>query len=743
MASRNYFRPALMCSLLIGCLLSPAFAAGARVGDIKPGEAESTPLNAFPAAEPEQVGIPSAALERLRDHLRQLVEQQRIVGGELLVIKSGRTVLNMALGWKDRDAELALQSGALYCVRSMTKPVVGTAIQLLIDQGRLQLNTLLKDILPAFDSDATGKITIEHLLTHSAGFPLSTMRQPMSAYRSLDQVAAEAASADLQFKPGEGFQYSDASADILGAVVAEVSGMPLEQFIQKHLLDPLQMAETVMLLSNHPEQMARIPSAYSGGTGAWNKHWGPSDPPLFPIFLGSQGLYSTTQDYAKFLSMWMDDGRWQGKQLLSPLAVRRALEPAHKLTGDPYPTSAAGGETGYAQQWMVRTEQDDVGNRKLSMFGHDGSDGTHAWVWPEQQLIVLFFTQSRLSNSGGEVASQVERLLIEQQLVAEPQAVATPQAGETGIAGLYWDADAANAYYVISERDGRVELDRPGGMHVVFKRDPDSDRYLAEANRKIWIAFDRDETGQVLAMRTFFGKREERDPRHVPDPALPSVQTLVERSQGLHRMDQLKRTGAVRLSGRINYVDRKMKGRLKTTFDFERSRVQAEFGGARQITMTDGDRAWSKTSATGLDELSGLMREQVRIDRFPVLLGDWRQHFKAVSVLKRVQFDQLSLIMLRTTPHVGADGTLYLDEATGRLIRHDGLVLIPGVGIVGVQTMFDDYREVDGMQIPFKSKSKFQHPMIGIVEVSYDKVEVGVATSAATFVPAPSKPKAG
>ena len=745
MASKKYDWRAAAASMALfsGLVAAHAMAANAPAGNDSAPPSHADPTTALPAAKAEEVGLSARDLELLKDQLKQLVDQQQIVGGELMVIKGGRTVLDAAYGWKDRESKLPMQTGALYCVRSMTKPLVGTAVQMLIDEGKLSPDTRVGTILPAFDRPAMQGVTIEQLLTHSAGFPLTTLRRPLSDYPDLNAIASEAATAELLFKPGDGFQYSDAGADILGAVVAKVSGMPLEAFLQQRLLNPLRMTGTYTLLGGHRDVQGRVPSAYSGGTGAWTKHWDPGDPPIFPVFLGSQGLYSTTKDYAKFLALWMNDGRADGRRLLSHEAIVRGLEPSHAFPHDPYPIDGPGGQGGYGQLWMVRTRIHASGARTLSMFGHDGSDGTHAWVWPEQQLIVLFFTQSRGTLSGLAMASKVQQLLVDQDRTEAKQEKSVEPAkphDAAQIPGLYWDADVASAYYVITEHAGRVELDRPGGMHVVFRPEPNTNRFVAEANAKVWISFDRDADGKVIAMRTFFGKREEVDRRHVADPGLPSLQTLIERSQQTHQIERLKTIGVVRLTGTIHYVDRKIEGRLDNTFDFDHNRVQVKFGAARQVTMTDGDRAWSQSSDTGLDELSGRLREQTRNDRLPVLLGDWRQYYKQVSVLKRIQFGEQSLIMLRVTPREGSVGTLYIDEGSGRLIRSDALVMVPGIGIVGVQTMFDDYRDVAGMQIPFKTKSKFQHPMIGIVEVAYEEAEVGVKTRPTTFRPRAALP---
>ncbi len=264
------------------------------------------------------MGIAARALELLAGRVQALVDNEEIVGGELVVIKNRRTVFREAFGWKDREAEQPLAVDSVYCVRSMTKPLVGTAIQMLIDEDRLRLDTPVHEILPFFAGPETGKITVEHLLTHTGGFPFTTIGKPLSEYADLAEVAAEAAATELEFEPGTRFEYSDAGSDTLGAIVARITGAPVEQFIQQRILDPLGMQDTIALLGDDDEVIVRIPSAYSGGTGSWAKHWEPSDPPIFPLFLTSQSLYSTTTDYARFLALWMDGGRVGDRRLLSP-----------------------------------------------------------------------------------------------------------------------------------------------------------------------------------------------------------------------------------------------------------------------------------------------------------------------------------------------------------------------------------------------------------------------------------------
>ncbi|MBV1862753.1 MAG: beta-lactamase family protein [Nannocystaceae bacterium] len=687
----------------------------------------------FPAATPQEVGIPAEALELLSKRVQAMVDDEAIVGGELLVIKNRRLILQTAYGWKDREASEKLETDAVYCVRSMTKPLTGTAIQILIDEGRLRLDTPVHEVLPAFDGPQTRKITVEHLLTHTAGFPLSTITKPLDTYPDLAAVASEAAATPLLFEPGARFQYSDASADTLGAVVAELTGAPLEVFIQQRILDPLGMQDSHPLLGTDAPLRKRIPSAYSGGTAAWSKHWDPSESVMFPLFLASQSLYSTTTDYARFLTLWLDGGRVAGQQLVSAEAVERALTP-----NEPIPGGAAGFanlDSYYGQQWVVyATHEHDAPGPVV--FGHSGSDGTHAWVWPEQDLIVLFFTQSRGTTAGLALERDLQQLLVDQVLDA-PEPTVTP-AELKAVAGLYWDETAPHAYYVITARERGLMLERPGRLRMMLKPGDQPGRYVHEAGAPVWVEFVRDEAGATSAMRTSFGGNLELDPRHVADPSLPSTASVIADVREAHGVEHLAQLGVVRLSGTVKLEKQGLEGRYSSLFDTDRLHSKAEIGGNEELAVVSGQQAWVQSTHVAPQELDGTRLAQALLDQVAVRYGDWTEHYESVEVLKRLEIKTRPVLLVRVVPKEGPGSTMVVDEQTGRLVHIDALAQIPGLGLVGVETDFGDFRDVDGLTLPFTTVSKYATPLIGKIISTVESAETGVRPPAGTFE-APNK----
>ncbi len=693
--------------------------------------ADVTQIDPFPYAQPESVGISQDVVDSLTSEIQSMVDSEQLVGAELVIIKDRRTILRKAFGWKDREAGEPMQIDAVYCVRSMTKPLVGTAVQMLIDEGRLSLETLVQDILPAFATPQTETITIEHLLTHTSGLPFTTFRRALSDYADLAEVAAEAAATELLFEPGTGFQYSDAGSDTLGAIVTQVSGIPAEQFIQQRILKPLNMHDSVTLLGENESVKARIPSAYSGGTASWSKHWEPSDPPIFPLFLTSQSLYSTTVDYAKFLSLWMDEGQANNSQLLSQQAVKRALTAANKM-GE-YPNAMDGLDTYYGQQWLLYSSDDETELSEPVMFGHDGSDGTHAWVWPEQDLMVLFFTQSRGTLAGIGLQQSL------QQLVSGPADVSATAdlQGDNPVeqvAGIYWDQSVSHAYYVVTPHNNGLILRRPGKMQIIFKPGDQPDQYVHESGAQASIEFERADDGSVKGMHTFFGEEVEYDPRHVPVEGLPSAEQVVAMVQQAHGIDNLASLGVVQMRGTMDFIDRKISGSINTLFDLQRTRTDVQIASSEQTIVINADKGWSEASATGVDLLSGRILQQELLGQTRVLYGNWMDYYDHVEVLKRVHFREASLIMLRVATEQGIESAMFVDEESGLLIRKDDLLQVPGMGIVGTQSLFEDYRDVGGMKLSFDNITRYASQFIGRVVMKVEEAATGVEVADDTFL---------
>jgi len=451
---------------------------------------------AFAYGSPELQGVASEALGDLVEIVRAFVEKDGIVGAELVVLKNRCVLLHESFGWKDRDEGQAMAIDTLFNVRSMTKPVVGTAVQMLIDDGHLALGDAVAEYLPSFDNERSRAITIEMLLTHRSGLPMSLLAASFGEYESLRRLADAAGERGPDFKPGSAFQYSDAGFEVLGALVEVVSGVPLQQFVQQRILAPLGMADTVMVPEPDDPRVERMASLYFGARGSWSRLWSQDRGPLYPFAMGSQSLYCTPLDYARFLMLWMDGGLVGDRQLLSPEATRRALTPVSdsKLSG-----GFRGLRLDYGQAWIVYVPQDaPEGEGAMALFGHSGSDGTWAWAWPDQDLIVLYFTQSRGQGTGIALESEMDRLLIHPgRCEAELSAELEPLLGTyTALSGplMYQE-------FEIVALNGGLAVRLPEQVVVPLGGPDRVGHWALSVDPSLAVSFVRDEEGDVTGMR--------------------------------------------------------------------------------------------------------------------------------------------------------------------------------------------------------------------------------------------------
>ena len=252
-------------SLLFSCSFSALAAFAAAPQD---------PVPSFPPADPAGLGVSAAALEEFREVVRGFCEREKILGAELLVIKDRRTVLHAGLGWLDREDQRPMAPGTIFNLRSMTKSVVGAAAQILVDEGKLELGAPVARYLPAFDNDACRAITVDQVLSHRAGFPL-TILAALDEYPDLQAQAAAVAAKGPEHPPGSRFWYSDAGADVMGALVEAGSGEPLDAFVSRRLLQPLGMSDSFFSIPEDDPRWARVASVYMATPGGWVRFYQP------------------------------------------------------------------------------------------------------------------------------------------------------------------------------------------------------------------------------------------------------------------------------------------------------------------------------------------------------------------------------------------------------------------------------------------------------------------------------------
>lgn len=300
---------------ILALLALAAFGAG--------GLAAQKP-HVFPAAKPEDVGMSSEKLKEAVGTVKKWTDDERLIGAVMLVIREGKTVLHEAVGWSDKERKIPMRADHIVSMRSMTKPIVGTAAMMLREEGKLKLEDRVSQYLQSFDNPKSRDITVFQLLTHTSGIKGDIyVATGGTQYKTLREAVDAVGTKGPEFPPGTDYFYSDPGTSTVGALIADRSGMPSEDYIRARILQPLGMNDSFLVDDPASPLRARVAAAYqrAPNRGPWVRYWDNTMPPIVPFFRASGGLYSTAMDYARFMAAMLGGGQLDGVKLLTPESV--------------------------------------------------------------------------------------------------------------------------------------------------------------------------------------------------------------------------------------------------------------------------------------------------------------------------------------------------------------------------------------------------------------------------------------
>jgi CubicO group peptidase (beta-lactamase class C family) len=372
-------------------------------------------------AKPASVGLSEQRLVRIHGTIQRHIDAHDISGAVTLVARKGQIAWFHSQGLMDIDANKPMQKDAMFRVFSMSKPVCGVAILMLLEEGKVRLNDPVSKFIPEFKGSkvaviqdrpvsappssqlvyytvpAAREITIQDLLTHVSGLASGGQASShelgslidMVASRTLADMMPKFAAASLDFQPGSRWTYSPlAGFDTLGRVVEVASGMSFDRFLRERIFTPLGMKTTTF----HPgdDRWSGVVTAYHRADNSLTKTQGPNRLQSKTYFSGAGGLVSTAEEYAQFALMLAAGGQWNGVRLLSPKTVELM---SSVFVPDTLPGRAPG--RGYGLSVEVVSDPVAAGRRvSKGSFGWDGAYGTHFWVDPKENLIGVMMIQT-------------------------------------------------------------------------------------------------------------------------------------------------------------------------------------------------------------------------------------------------------------------------------------------------------------------------------------------------------------
>ncbi len=415
-------------------LIIVSYAVNAQTKSIQ----NSPPLT---SASPESVGMSSERLARIDNMLQESIEKNEIPGAVALVARNGKIVYHKAFGMDKKNDPF--KTDDIFRIASQTKAISATAVMILWEEGKFQLDDPIAKYIPEFENagilatfneaDSTfttaptdKPITIRHLITHTSGIGYGLIdadKRFTQIYQKagiVDGITKEPvlladnikklATMPLHHNPGEKFTYSE-GLDVLGRLVEIISGKPLDQFFQDRIFKPLNMNDTYFYLpENKYDRLVNVMTRKDGKLVPYESGGlGDSDFPKAgakSYFGGGAGLVSTATDYASFLQMYLNNGELNGVRLLSRTTVRSIMS---NQIGNIWGNSGAY----YGLAFRVIDERGEGmgGQGSEGTFNWGGAFNTQYFADPKENIIGILLKQTL--NIGEEPTGWKFRILVE------------------------------------------------------------------------------------------------------------------------------------------------------------------------------------------------------------------------------------------------------------------------------------------------------------------------------------------
>lgn len=402
------------------------------------------PLAVFAqTARPEAVGMSTERLLRVNEMVDRYIASGDITGAVTLVARNGRVVHLQAQGVMDAASKKPMQKDTIFRIASMSKPVAGTAILMLIEEGKVRLTDPVSKFIPSF-KDAkvampkpaappplagpapaaaapetytvppTREVTILDLLTHTSGLMSGPVGNAagaqISANRRVEGLKYTEAlgTTPLEFQPGTRWAYSAvAGFDVLSHIVEIASGKTFDAFINERIFKPVGAKEIFFWPS--AAQRERLVTSYLRAPTGLAVRDNPDSMSSQSYFSGAGGLMATAESYARFAMMLANQGESNGLRLLAPRTV--------ELMGSAYiPDTLPGRSAGEGYGLSVRSITDPVARRtplSKGAFGWSGAYGTHFFVDPEKKLVGVLMIQTPIVQMREDFENAVMQAVID------------------------------------------------------------------------------------------------------------------------------------------------------------------------------------------------------------------------------------------------------------------------------------------------------------------------------------------
>ena len=325
--------------------------------------------------DPADVGIDPDRLQICVDRVRLEVESGRLPSAQLAVARHGKLAHFESWG----------AAAPRYLMQSVGRPIVASALWRLIGEGRLDLDAPVASVIPEFDTNDKGRITVRHVLTHTAGIPFAPLGFPKMTDR--EERLRAFAKWRLDWEPGSQLQFHMTSAAwVIAELVERVDGRPLPTFLQQELAEPLGLGFE-LAPSVERQRKTVAPMVCTDGSSAEVDPWGPwffNRPEVVAAGEPAHAMVGSAADLALFYQAVLEARLW------TPEIIAEAIRP--QITAVPAGEQIYGGGTKPASVGlfvMVAGESPDMWLPSVASprtFGHSGAAYQMAWCDPDSGI---------------------------------------------------------------------------------------------------------------------------------------------------------------------------------------------------------------------------------------------------------------------------------------------------------------------------------------------------------------------
>lgn len=343
---------------------------------------------------PDEESMLSEPLEDIDTVVQEGIDDGVMPGATVLVSRHGNIVKQDAYGYAakyeddeftEMDDPVEMEESTIFDMASISKLFTAVSVMQLWDQGYFDLDDPMADYLPEYDTSEKRDITIKQLLTHTSGEKPGPSGNLYEMDGDRDELLTYVMEEPLENVPGEAYVYSDINYITLGVFVERLSGEREDDYVKKHILDPLGMSDTMYNPSD--ELRSRIAATEYQPWTERGLVWGSvHDEKAWALdgVAGHAGVFSSAPDMDIFAQMLMNEGTYQEEQIVS----KEAFDLMNTNWNEAFPDQEHGLGWDLNQDWYmdVLAEEDTL--------GHTGFTGTSIVVSPELETVVILLTNN-------------------------------------------------------------------------------------------------------------------------------------------------------------------------------------------------------------------------------------------------------------------------------------------------------------------------------------------------------------